>query len=95
MKKDNTWMVLFVLATFIFALVGLVMGFYDNKYLEGAQYLFTSVILTIGVYQMHHKMFKMDEYASMGFIFTVVGLNLNVGVWCLGIVLLASRYSRK
>jgi len=97
-KMKTTWIVLFGTAAILFFFIGIAKIFADGKIFEGAQYLFSTVLLWAYLSLIRRN--KVDPTGSknsfaLGFIFTVVGLNLNIGIWGLGIVLLLFGLPRK
>ena len=94
---NKTWTGLLLIAGLLFFVVGSVMVTIDNRYLNGFQYLFTSALFFAALYLIRNRRLDIDDSSQksvasfkMGFIFSVVGLNINVGVWGLGVVLFLS-----
>lgn len=74
----------------------------DQKYLGGIQYLSSSILFFVAMYLINKN--KIDvrssesstlKYLQMGFIFTVIGLSLNIAVWALGIILFVKGLLKK
>ena len=90
-KKDynKTWMGFLVFVTVLFFIVGLVMVTVDTRYLQGTQYLISAILFSFALYKIKSGKINIQESRPfiVGFIFTVIGLSINIGVWALGIVL--------
>jgi hypothetical protein len=90
-KFKKTWIILFGIAGVLFFFVGIAKLFADREILDGVQYLSTSVL-----YWVYLSLIRRDKVNptdtkkpfALGFIFATVGLNINIGVWGLGMVLL-------
>jgi len=97
-KMKKTWTVLFGVAAAIFLVVGIAKIFADREFLEGTQYLSSAILFL--VFLSFIKKNQVDPNDSkkpfaLGFIFAVVGVNLNIGVWALGILMLLWGLPRK
>ncbi len=88
-KFNNTWLVLLALSSVLFYVLGFVMVLADSKYISGLMYLVSAIIFTIAMINAYKNKIDFSNhnpYFNMGFIFTVVGLNINPAVWSLGII---------
>lgn len=97
-KFKKTWIILFGIAAILFFFIGFSKLFVDREILEGIQYL-SSVIL-FWTYLSLIRRNRIDptdpkKPFTLGFIFTVIGLNINIGLWGLGIILLLLGLPRK
>ena len=88
---------LFIFASLLFIIVGIAMLFFDTRYLQGTQYLFTAGIFMIILRMVNQQKIIIKNYArlSSGFVFTSIGLSINPGIWALGIILLLSGIWKK
>lgn len=99
---NNTWIVLLSITSILFFIVSIAMIFFYTRNYDGVQYLISTILFTIAIYRIYSGKFEVKlgspylEFFNMGFIFTVVGLNLNVWIWALGAVLFArGLYNKK
>jgi hypothetical protein len=81
---EKTYKVLLIASAVLFALLGSVMILFDNLYILGIQYLFSSFLFIFG---LKKKIDMKYPHFAIGFIFMVIGLNINIGVWGLGTLL--------
>ena len=88
---------LFILASILFVVVGIAMLFFDTRYIQGTQYLFTAGIFIVILRQVNQQKIIVKNYSrlSSGFVFTAIGLSINPGIWALGIILLLSGIWKK
>lgn len=100
MKKENlnkTMTVIYSIASALLIVIGLALIIADTEYLGGIQYLISSIILFYAMYNINKNkidLTQLDSYTysmfNLGCIFLIVGLNINIGVWALGIVFFIS-----
>ena len=100
MKKNllKTWKILLGFVAVLFSVVGIVMVTIDRRYLQGTQYLSSAVLFFIALYLLTKRKINIQDKPqfSVGFIFTVVGLSINIGIWALGLIFfLSSLFSKK
>lgn len=94
----TTWIVLFGTAAILFLFVGIAKIFADGEILEGTQYLSTTILLWVYLSLIRRNKINPSDSKNpfaLGFIFSVVGLNINIGVWGLGMILLLFALPRK
>lgn len=95
-KLQKTWLILLSISSILFLIVGFVMFVIDNKYINGIQYLFTAIFFSLAIYLNQKKKIKLSNpEMNLGFILAVIGLNINLGIWILGIILFLSGFFKK
>ena len=99
---SKVWLALLGMAATIFFIVGTAMLLLDQNYLNALQYLSSSILYFVAMYLISKKRVDVrssesgaTKYLQMGFIFSVVGLNLNIGVWGLGVILFVKGLIKK
>jgi len=97
-KIKKTWVVLFGVAAALFLVVGLARVFADREFMEGIQYTGSAILFL--VYLSLIKKGKVDisdnkKPFALGFIFSVIGPNINIGIWALGVLMLLWGLPRK
>lgn len=102
MKMENnllkTWKILLGFAAVLFSVVGIVMVTIDTRYLQGIQYLSSAVLFFMALYLLTKRKINIQDKTQfgVGFVFTVVGLSINIGIWALGLMFfLSSLFSKK
>jgi len=58
----------------------------DTRYVSGAQYLSTAILFYAALFRIRKREPREETMFNMGFIFTVVGLSQNIGLWALGLI---------
>lgn len=101
-KFNKTWIILLAIAAVLFAIVGMVMVVVDRNILMGSQYLIDTLLFLIVLAKINRKELvlskdeKRDNFFYLGFIFMVIGLNINPGVWGVGVLFfLAGLFYKK
>lgn len=98
-KMKKIWISLLFLSSMLFIILGIVKIVVDNAFLNGGQYIFTSVIyiVVISIIKKNRSaLIFLDTRIKLGFIFSVIGMNnliapgFYIGLWALGIILMLS-----
>jgi len=106
MKKvdfSKIWSVILGFTSILFAIVAAAMILIDNKMLDGAAYLVTAAVFAIALHKICRKELVIDAadkklmiFFNLGYVFSVIGLNMNLGIWAFGFALFsAGILSRK
>ncbi|MFH1393547.1 MAG: hypothetical protein ABII71_01980 [Candidatus Micrarchaeota archaeon] len=91
-KNRAIWLNLLKIASVFFFIIGFVMVLLDTRYIEGIQYLLTASLFMFTILFISYDRMELDftnpeksVFLTLGFIFSVIGLNMNLGIWALGI----------
>ncbi len=91
-RNKAVWLNLLKIASIFFLIIGFVMVVIDTRYIEGLQYLLTGLLFVFSVLFISNNKLNVDftkqeksVFLTLGFIFSVIGLSMNMGIWALGI----------
>lgn len=99
-KNTKTFLFLFTVTSILFISVGVIMIIVDRRYILGLQYLFTAILSIIAIKKTKAKELNFKHYnknqlsINLGFIFSVIGVNINIGIWGLGTLLFIDGLSK-
>ncbi|HID73155.1 TPA: hypothetical protein EYP38_04385 [Candidatus Micrarchaeota archaeon] len=87
-KISTTWIHLMTIAAIFFFIIGTVMVTVDNLYVDGAQYPLTALLFAFSVTYINSGKVKIEfssqnksTFFTLGFIFAVIWLSINMGIW--------------
>lgn len=100
MRKESiikTMTIIYSISSVFILVVGFALIISDAKYLQGIQYLISSILLFYAMYNINKNNIDLTQLDSstysmfsLGFIFLIVGLNINIGIWALGLIFFTS-----
>lgn len=90
---NKTWIVLLAITASLFLIVGVAKTVMDKEFLNGIQYLISSLLFYVTMFFLikkkiciQYKSTKSSVFLTLGFIFLIIGLNYNIGVWLFGLI---------
>jgi len=97
-KQDfkNIWLILLSITSVIFLVVGFIMLVIDQIYINGSQFIITSLIYITAIFVIMKSKFRpnfLNPMLNLGFAFSIIGLanvpaiNLYFGMWIFGIII--------
>jgi hypothetical protein len=93
-KLNRIYQVVFLVISVLFLIIGAVIIVSGVSAILGIQFLITSILFSKANRKLSEKKisidFKDDRTRSLfviGFIFSIVGLSMNIGVWAIGVIL--------
>ena len=80
----------------LFLILGTVIIIYDGNLVLGGQYLITAIVFALTAFTIFkRKTHIKNSFFSIGFILSIVGLNIGPEIWLLGIILLLISLHKK
>ena len=91
---EKTYKIVFLAISIIFLIIGAVKLLSDNDKIAGIQFLITAVLFSKAHRKLSEKKISINPkdnrtktFFIIGFVFSIVGISINIGVWAMGIIL--------